>query len=105
MARCVIRNCLSLWVHPKYLDRWLETAVKSRVREKTCQDYERMLRRYVWTSLGDRVLASMRPMNVQTTYQRMIERGLSGRTIRYTPAVLRSAPRQALQWADIQFAQ
>ena len=24
----------------EYLDRWLETAVKPRVREKTCQDYE-----------------------------------------------------------------
>jgi hypothetical protein len=104
MARCVIRNCLSLWVHPKYLGRG-ETAVKSRVQEKTCQDYEGMLRRYVRPSLGDRVLASMRPMDVQTTYQRIIERGLSGRTIRYTPAVLRSALRQALQWADIQFAQ
>jgi hypothetical protein len=29
----------------EYLDRWLETAVKPRVREKTCQDYEGMLRR------------------------------------------------------------
>src|ERR1700745_4161767 len=24
----------------EYHDRWLETAVKSRVREKTCQDYD-----------------------------------------------------------------
>jgi integrase len=40
----------------------------------------------------------MRPMDIQTTYQEMIERGLSPRTIRYTYAVLRSALRQALQW-------
>jgi len=26
----------------EYLDRWLETAVKPRVREKTCQDFEDM---------------------------------------------------------------
>jgi len=31
----------------EYLDRWIHTAVKPRVREKTCQDYEGMLRRYV----------------------------------------------------------
>jgi hypothetical protein len=29
----------------EYVDLWLETAVKPRVREKTCQDYEGALRR------------------------------------------------------------
>jgi integrase len=82
----------------EYLDRWLETAVKPRVRQKTCQDYDGILRRYIRPGLGDRVLVSMRPMDIQTTYQKMIERGLSPRTVRYTHAVLRSALRQALQW-------
>jgi integrase len=82
----------------EYLDRWLETSVKPRVRQKTCQDYDGMLQRYIRPHLGERVLAAMRPMDVQTTYQKMIERGLSARTVRYTHAVLRSAIRQALQW-------
>lgn len=82
----------------EYLDRWLETAVKPRVREKTCQDYEGMLRRYVRPNLGERVLAAMRPLDLQTTYQQMIERGLSARSVRYTHVVLRSAMRQAVQW-------
>src|SRR5438132_496397 len=82
----------------EYLDRWLVTAVKSRVREKTCQDYEGMLRRYIRPHLGERVLAAMRPLDLQTTYQQMIERGLSARTVRYTHVVLRSAMRQAVQW-------
>ena len=42
----------------EYLDRWLETAVKPRVREKTCQDYKGMLRRYIRPKLGERVLAA-----------------------------------------------
>jgi len=50
----------------EYLDRWLEAAVKPRVREKTCQDYEGMLRRYVRPNLGERVLAAMRPLDLQT---------------------------------------
>jgi Phage integrase, N-terminal SAM-like domain len=50
----------------EYLDRWLETAVKPRVREKTCQDYDGILRRYIRPVLGDRVLVSMRPMESQT---------------------------------------
>ncbi len=47
---------------------------------------------------ANRVLVAMRPMDIQTTYQEMIERGLSARTVRYTHAVLRSAMRQALRW-------
>jgi integrase len=82
----------------EYLDRWLKTAVKPRVREKTRQDYDGMLRRYIRPSLGGTVLAAMQPMDVQTTYQKMTERGLSARTVRYTHAVLKSAIRQALQW-------
>jgi integrase len=82
----------------EYLDRWLQTAVKPRVREKTCRDYDGMLRRYIRPGLGERVLAAIRPLDVQTTYRQMRERGLSARTIRYTHAVLRSAMRQAFQW-------
>lgn len=82
----------------EYLDRWFETAVKPRVRQKTSQDYDGILRRYIRPGLGERVLVSMRPIDIQTTPQGMIERGLSPRTVRYTHAVLRSALRQALQW-------
>lgn len=82
----------------EYLDRWLQTAVKPRVRQKTCKDYDGILRRYIRPALGDRVLVSMLPMDIQTTYHGMIERGLSARTVRYTHAVLRSAMRQALRW-------
>jgi integrase len=82
----------------EYLDRWLEIAVKPRVRQKTCQDYDGILRRYIRPGLGDRVLVSLRPMEIQRTYHGMVERGLSARTVRYTHAVLRSALRQALRW-------
>jgi integrase len=82
----------------EHLDRWLETAVKPRVREKTCQDYEGMLRRYIRPRLGERVLATMRPLDIQINYHQMIERGLSARTVHYTHVVLKSALRQALQW-------
>ena len=59
----------------EYLDRWLKTAVKPRVREKTCQDYDGMLRRYIRPSLGETILATMQPMDVQTACQKMTERG------------------------------
>jgi len=56
--------CVPLLGAKEYLDRWLETAVKPRVRQKTCQDYDGILRRYIRPGLGDRVLVSMRPMDI-----------------------------------------
>ena len=82
----------------EYLDRWLEIAVRARVRPKTLQDYQGMLQRYVRPILGDRVLAALRPLDVQTMYQQMTERGLSSRTVRYTHIVVKSAMQQAVRW-------
>jgi hypothetical protein len=60
----------------EYLDRWLKTAVGPRVRPKTFQDYQGMLQRYVRPVLGERVLAALRPLDLQAMYQHMTERGL-----------------------------
>src|SRR5436853_1954209 len=68
----------------EYLDRWIQTAVKPRVREKTWQYYEGMLQRYIRPHLCERVLAAMRPLDLQTAYQQLIEWGLSARTVHYT---------------------
>ncbi len=82
----------------EYLDRWLETAVRPRVREKTYQDYQGVLRRYVRPNLGERVMSGMRPLDLQTMYRQLSEHNLSARTVRYTHVVLKSAMQQALQW-------
>jgi integrase len=82
----------------EYLDRWLETAAKPRLREKSYRSYESLLRRHVRTSLGFRNLAAICPLDIQAVYQQLVERGLSARTIRYTHSVLRSAMRQAIRW-------
>jgi integrase len=82
----------------EHLDRWLETAVRPRVREKTCQDYQGMLQRYVRPNLGGRVLAGVRLLDLQTLYQQMSDRRLSARTVRYTHVVLKSAMQQAVRW-------
>jgi hypothetical protein len=58
----------------EYLDRWLKTAVGPRVRPKTFQDYQGMLQPYVRPVLGERVLATLRPLDLQAMYQHMTER-------------------------------
>jgi integrase len=57
----------------EYLDRWLETAVGARLRPKTFQDYRVMLHRYVRPVLGERVLAALRPLDLQAVYQQSLD--------------------------------
>jgi integrase len=82
----------------EFLDHWLKTAVKPKVRGKTYRDYAAMLRRYIRPAIGAKILASLSPLEIQAAYQVMIDRKLSARTIRYAHAVLRAAIRQAIRW-------
>jgi len=82
----------------EFLDHWLKTAVKPKVRGKTYDDYAAMLRRYIRPAIGARMLASLSPLEIQTAYQIMGDRKLSARTSRYAHAVLRAAIRQAIRW-------
>jgi len=59
----------------EFLDHWLKTAAKPKVREKTYRDYEAMLRRYVRPNIGTKDMAVLSPLDIQGAYQQMIERG------------------------------
>lgn len=82
----------------EFLDRWLETAAKPRLRRKSFKSYANLMRRYIRPDLGERILAAITPLDVQSAYQRLIDHGLSPRTVRYTHSVLRAAMRQAICW-------
>ncbi|MBZ5664208.1 MAG: site-specific integrase [Acidobacteriia bacterium] len=82
----------------EFLDHWLKTAVKPKVREKTYRDYAAMLRRYIRPPIGAKIMAALSPLEIQAAYQNMIDKGLSSRTVNYAHAVLRSAMRQAIRW-------
>ncbi len=81
-----------------YLDRWLESAARMSVREQTYDDYVWLMKRYVRSVLGKRLLTSITPLDIQELYGEMQARGLSSRTVRYTHTVLRSALEQAVKW-------
>ncbi len=82
----------------EFLDRWLETAAKPKLREKSYRSYDGLLRRYIRPALGERILSTITPLDVQATCQQLVDRGLSSRTVRYAHTVLRSAMRQAIRW-------
>lgn len=83
----------------KYLEKWLESVVRSRVREATFDDYKYLLDRYVSPALGAIKLCDIRSIDIQKVYGDMLgERELSARTVRMTHAVLSSAMKQAVRW-------
>lgn len=82
----------------QYLDQWLQTAAKPKLKAKTFRDYENILPRYVRPALAQRPLAKVTPLDLQALYKEILERGLSARTVRYTHAVVRSALQQAVKW-------
>jgi hypothetical protein len=81
-----------------YLDQWLATSAKPRLRPKSYTDYESLLRLHIRPCLGARPLGAITQFDIQSVYARMFNRGLSPRTIEYTNAVLQSAFRQAVRW-------
>jgi integrase len=81
-----------------YLDQWLATAAKPRLRPKSYTDYESLLRLHVRPALGGKPVGTIGQFDIQSVYAQMFERGLSSRTIEYTNAVLQSAFRQAVRW-------
>ncbi|MDQ3257106.1 MAG: site-specific integrase [Acidobacteriota bacterium] len=82
-----------------YLAKWLQTAARPRVTERTFEGYKFLHTRYVeQTPLGGMKLSDVRPLNIQRLYAEMQERGLSARTVRYLHAVLTSALKQAVRW-------
>ena len=85
----------------KYLDKWLDTAAKPRLRTRTFDDYTSLLKRYVRDPLGAIRLSDLRPVDIQRLYRSMQDNGLSPRVIRYTHAVLSSALKQAIKWEMI----
>lgn len=82
----------------EYLDKWLETAAGPRLRARTLYEYTQLLKRYARPRIGPRKLTSLTPLDVQSLYTRMLEKGLSARTIRYLHSVLSSALKQAVKW-------
>jgi integrase len=81
-----------------YLDQWLATSAKPRLRPKSYVDYEGLLRLHIRPSLGTRPIGAITQFDIQSVYAQMFNRGLSPRTIEYTNAVLQSAFRQAVRW-------
>jgi integrase len=88
----------------EYLEHWLETAARQKLTARTLDDYEGVLRRYVYPALGLYRLTKLAPVDVQTLYTKMLVpklrggMGLTPRTVINTHRVFSSAVKQAVKW-------
>lgn len=81
-----------------YLDQWLETAARPRLRANTYTGYEKMLRVYVRPTLGGYRLDKLTALDIQRVIAGLQGQGLKARTIRYAMTVLSNALKQAVRW-------
>jgi integrase len=81
-----------------FLARWLRVSVKPSVKPSTHASYEEKVRLYIVPELGSIPLQKLSPPTVQALYTKLLERGLSPRSVQYVHAILHRALAQALKW-------
>jgi integrase len=88
----------------EYLEHWLETAARPKLTARTFDDYQYVLGRYIFPKLGNRKLAKLTPVEIQSVYSNMLlakDRGglgLKSRSVIYTHRIFSSALKQAVKW-------
>src|SRR4051794_38996960 len=86
-----------------YLCTWLDHA-RTRVRLRTYEGYEGILRRYVFDQLPEIELRDLTPLHLQRLYAELLSRRdhpLSAGTVLNTHLVLTQAFAQAVRWGLI----
>ncbi|MBK7928993.1 MAG: site-specific integrase [Bryobacterales bacterium] len=82
----------------EFLDTWLESYAKPRIKTKTFEGYEYTLRRYIRPRLGSRPLGKLATAEIQAVYNDLFESGISPRTIQYANMILKQALKISIVW-------
>lgn len=88
----------------QWMDRWLMDYMKGKLRPKTWESYESIIRNHIKPTLGNVVLQKLQGADIQKMYNEKLitgrideKGGISNRTVRYIHAVLRAGLKQALR--------
>ena len=65
----------------RFLDQWLTTVARPKLRAKTFCDYQTLLRLYIRPVLGGRLIGTIGQIDMQELYAQLFERGLSARAL------------------------
>jgi len=81
-----------------FLEHWLETVAKPRVRARTWITYEAAVRRHIVPNLGRKPVAHLAPEHVSAWLAQLENDGVSAGRRRYARVVLRTALTTAVKW-------
>ncbi len=82
----------------QFLTRWLEDTARPRVRPRTWDGYEQLVRLHIVPELGGLRLDKVTPQHLAWLYTHKLGEGLSPRRVQYLHAVLHASLKQALRW-------
>lgn len=81
-----------------FLNRWLEEVAQYKLRARTFETYEALLKRHVRNKLGAKKICDLQAFEIQKLYNEMKKDGYSAKTIRHVHNVFSSALKQAIKW-------
>ncbi len=87
----------------EYLGRWLEEDVRLRLRRRTVESYELIVKEHLIPALGHYLLSKLQPLDIQSYFHIAHRKDgrdgeLSDRTVHYHFSVLRRALNMAVKW-------
>jgi integrase len=85
----------------QFLTDWLEESVRTRVRPRTFESWELIVRRHVVPTLGHLPLQKISPQLIRGLLNRKLADGLSAQTVRHIRTVLRRALGEAVKFGLI----
>jgi integrase len=85
----------------EFFEKWLQAAVRHRVRERSLENYEYVIGHYVTGVLGREQISRVKPIDLQQLYSGLLARGLSAKTVGYVHVILGNAFKQAVRWGLI----
>ncbi len=81
-----------------FLERWLKESVAPKVRPKTYDGYESLVRLHIVPAIGAIPLEKLGPQDVQALINRKVVEGLAPKTVLYMRGVMRTALNRAVRW-------
>ncbi len=86
------------WTLGQLIERWLSDVVQHTTRPRTYKEYRGLMDRHVLPELSTVALARLHAAHLQSLYSRLLERGLSPKTVRDIHVVLHGALKHAVRW-------
>lgn len=81
-----------------FLDRFMSDVAAHKLRAKTIDSYNYLIRSHLKPELGEIKLTQLRADQIQNLYSNKLNSGLSRRTVQYMHAVLHKSLEQAVRW-------